>query len=208
MAPGGVCVLGLRRARVRDRLDASPDPSPRTYDRRRQHGHRRVHGRAGTRRRIGRPHRVEAEPPTGAVDLCAARTGGRALGAVDRGQPDAAHARVRVGVRRGRRRLRLFDRENRVLVRACSWCRASRLARRFRWPCASPSPPRHDRAGRPGRLYGANTAGAAIGSLAAGFFLIPDPRPHGHDADRRGGECRQHRARALDRPARPHRRRV
>ena len=37
----------------------------------------------------------------------------------------------------------------------------------------SPSHRRHDRAGRPGRLYGANTAGAAIGSLVAGFVLIP-----------------------------------
>ena len=34
---------------------------------------------------------------------------------------------------------------------------------------ASPTRP----GGRAGRLYGANTAGAAIGSLAAGFFLIP-----------------------------------
>ena len=91
---------------------------------------------------------------------------------VDPGDPDPAHARVRVGVRRGRRRPGLLDRPNRVLVRRAPGAgrRPWRdVSDRRRVAVASPTRP----GGPSGRLYGANTAGAAIGSLAAGFFLIP-----------------------------------
>jgi hypothetical protein len=36
-----------------------------------------------------------------------------------------------------------------------------------------------------GSLYASNTAGAALGALAAGFWLIPDARPSRHDLGRR-----------------------
>ena len=67
----------------------------------------------------------------------------------DRRKPDSAHAVVRMGVRRGRHRPCLLDRAGLRARSQCFWYRASRSAPRFQWPCASPSHPRHDRAGRP-----------------------------------------------------------
>ena len=203
MAHGGVCVLGLRRARVRNRLDASSYTSSRTHDRRCQHGHRRVHGRTGTGRGSGRPHCVHAQPPTGPLDLCAAGTGGRGRGALDRGRPDASHTRVRVGVRRGRRRASLFDSENRVLVRRApgagrrAWCHVSHGRARRRHIA--------DATGRGGRPSVWRQHRWRRDRLAGcGLRPHPDHRPHEHDADGHGGECREHCARTLLRPAQTH----
>src|SRR5262245_27059661 len=49
MAPGGPRVFWLRRSRLRDRVDASADTSPRTHDSRRQHRDCCVHVWAGPR---------------------------------------------------------------------------------------------------------------------------------------------------------------
>ena len=50
-----------------------------------------------------------------------------------------------------------------------------------------------------GSLYAANTAGAALGALAAGFWLDPDARPSWHDLGRRRTERRRGRRRAVAR---------
>ncbi len=58
--------------------------------------------------------------------------------------------------------------------------------------------------GAAGRLYGANTAGAAIGSLAAGFVLIPIIGLTSTTLTGMAASAGEHRARTLLRPAPPH----
>ena len=148
MAPGGVWMLGSRRACIRNRVDSAPYPSSRPHDRRSQHGHGRVHGWAGTRRRLGRPARIEAQPPASLVELRAARARGRARGFLDRRRRHSAHTRLRVGLRRGRIAFSLFDRAESPARSPCCWCRASRLVPRFRWPCEWPSLLKRGQAGQ------------------------------------------------------------
>ena len=172
MAPGGVCVFGLRRARLRDRLDAPPDPSSRTHDRRGQHGHRRVHGRAGTRRALGgriasRLSRRQALWTYALLELVVALAALSIAGSLTLLAPvfawaygeDGAGLSFRPSESRARSRVLLVP----GVALGATFPMAVRVA------VTSPTRP----GGAAGRLYGANTAGAAIGSLAAGFVLIP-----------------------------------
>ena len=117
----------------------------------------------------------------------------------DRGQPDAAHARVRVGVRRGRRRP-VFS----TVRIACSFAvllvpgvaLGATFPMAVRVAVTSPTRP-----GGPAGPAVWRQHGWRRDRLAGGRLLPhPDPRPHGHDADRHGGECREHRARTLASP--------
>ena len=143
----GVCVLGLRRARLRDCLDAPPDTSPWTHDRRGQHGHRRVHGRAGIGGALGgriasRLSRRQALWTYVLLELVVAVAALSIAGSLTLLTPVFAWAYGEAGAGP------LFSTVRIASSFGVSWCRASRLVPRFPWPFASPSHRLRDRAGR------------------------------------------------------------
>ena len=204
MAPGGVCVFGPGRSRVRNSVDASSDTSSRTYDCRRQHGHRRVHERAWARRGSGRSSRARIERSTGPENLRAARTGGRAVGAVDPGDsgllvPVFAWVYGEEGGDSVFSIVRIASAFAVLLVPSVALGATFPIAVRV-------------------AVASTDTTGRARGPIVwrqhrrrrdwlarRGLHAHSRPRPARHGTDRRGGQCREHRARALDRRDHSHR---